>query len=342
MVSSPSHLFMSDSPPGDARRRAGVFAAVGAFLAAFVMLQQRYGTPLGGTDFDQVWVAAKAVLRGADPYATISGGDETGFVFPLYYPLTAVFVGLPFSMLELPTARLAFVSATGALFGWAIGLHRPWLWPVFLGPPFLLIGRNAQWSALITAAMLLPGLGPFAAVGKPNLGVAMLAGARSASAAKILVLGGLALVALSLAIRPDWPWRWYETLERAEHFSPLMLRPGGFLMLLALLRWWDPDARLLLALAAVPQTGLFYDILPACLVARTRYQAAIITVATQVSSQGIWYLGPGHNFVEVSWKTGILVLWGGLIPPLVIVLRRGLRRPAAGDPTVWKTASTSA
>jgi hypothetical protein len=173
--------------------------------------------------------------------------------------------------------------------------------------------------------MLLPALGGLA-VAKPNVGIAMLAGARSWRAAQILVMGGTLLLIVSLVVDPHWPWRWREALQHSTHFRPLILRPGGFLMLLALLRWRDPDARLLVVLAIVPLTGLFYDILPACLVARTRFQAAILALPSMLPFALAFavepFLGPMHNFTEETWINGTLVLWCGLIPPLVLVLLR--------------------
>jgi hypothetical protein len=322
-------LFHPEEVPGP-RRRALLYAAAGAVLGVYIMLGYRYGKPLGGSDFDQVWAAARAVLQGVEPYGLIGPGDPAGFPYPLFYPLSAIFAGLPFTVFSFQGARLAFVAAGGGLLGYAMGRYRPWLWPTFLGTPFLLVGRNAQWSALVTAAMILPWLGPLVAVAKPNLGVAMLAGARTRRALKILLIGSAVLLALSLVIQPDWPWRWREALQASQHFHPLILRPGGFVMLLALLRWWDPDARLLLALAAVPQTGLFYDVLPACLVARTRLQAIVIALATQLAGVLATAAAPVETFTEVSWRTGMLVLWGGLGPPLMIVILRGvgLRPPS--------------
>jgi hypothetical protein len=180
--------------------------------------------------------------------------------------------------------------------------------------------------------MLLPWLGPIAAVAKVNLGVAMLAWTPTARAALILTLGCLLLVAISLVLEPLWPVHWYHALRTSQHLYPLIARPFGFLMLLGLIRWWDPDARLLVALSIVPQTGLLYDALPACLVAKTRKEAAIIALGTHVG----WYAGalvpPVETFAEVSWYSGALVLWSGLALPLVIVLRRGLRPPLSRSP----------
>jgi hypothetical protein len=94
-------------------------------------------------------------------------------------------------------------------------------------------------------------------------------------------------------------------------------------MLLALCRWRDPDARLLLALAIVPVNGLFYDILPAILVARTRIQAMMLMLFTLVGWQALRLSNPGiETLAQQMWYNGTVVLWFGLIPPLVLVLLR--------------------
>jgi ribose/xylose/arabinose/galactoside ABC-type transport system permease subunit len=314
-------------------RRALLYAVVGALVSAYVLLAFRQGKPLGGTDFDQIWYASRALLEGQEPYASVTSRPDA-FEFPLYYPLTAPLLTLGLGALDFRDARLVFALLSGAVFGYAIGRYRPYLWPTFASLPFILVGQNGQWGGLLAAGLVLPWLAPLAAA-KPNLGLVVLAGTSSMRAARILVLGGLALVAVSLVVAPSWPFRWLEAIEQSTHFRPLILRPGGFLMLLALLRWYDADARLLLALAAVPTTGLFYDVLPAALVARSRFQSAIITLSTQVVWLGGIQVIPPTTFAEWSWLSGIPTLWGGLIPPLAIVLARSIAGAGSRRAAPW-------
>ena len=302
--------------------RPFLFAAMPGAIAGFVVLGYYFSAPFASSDMDQIWWAARSLLHGEDPYQTL---PTSHFPFPFYYPLTAGIIGLPLGLLTLDAARLAFVAGGAALFGYAVGRERPYLWPTFFGLPFLISARSGQWAPILTAAMILPSLGWLAAA-KPNLGVAMLAGARGRRDALILVAGGTALLAVSLVVNPHWPWEWREALGASTHFHPLIVRPGGFVMLAALLCWRDPDARLLLALAVIPQTGFFYDTLPACLIARNRRQAAIIALATQVASLMRGFFPAPHGFQEQAWSYGIVSLWLGLVPPLVIVLHRHVRR----------------
>jgi hypothetical protein len=306
------------------QRRGLIYALIAATIAGFVAAHLYLRLPLGNSDVDQLWVAARAVIHGQDAYAAVGPGDPAGMQFPLFYPLTAALALIPLVPFPLWLARFLWVALGAAIFGYALGRDREYLWPTFFGMPFLSAIRSAQWSPLLTAAMLLPALGWLAAA-KPNLGIAMLAGARSRRAARILLIGGTLLLLVSLVVDPQWPWRWHEALQHSTHFRPLILRPGGFLILLTLLRWRDADARLLLALALVPVTGLFYDMLPACLVARTRTQAASIALPTMVPFAIEPFLAPMRDFAEEAWINGTLVLWCGLIPPLIVILLRSER-----------------
>lgn len=307
--------------------RPWIYAVVAAGVAGWIAARWYLTSPLGtpGPDVDQWWWMARQLLRGDDPYAA----DQVArvFVTRIYYPLTAAVISLPLALLPLEVARGVFVVGTAGLLGFAAGKHRPELWPMLAGMPMLMALRSAQWSPLLTAAMLLPSLGWLAAV-KPNLGVAMLAGARSVRAVKILVGGGLVVVAVSLLVQPKWPWDWRTVLESSTHFQPLLMRPGGMLVLLALLRWKDPDARLILALGLVPVTGLFYDVLPAGLVARSWKQALALMVVGHVSWMNDWLPRTAHTLAEEMWLNGRLALWFALLPALALVLLRDIRWPA--------------
>lgn len=321
---------MSRSEAWLANRRALGYALAGATLA-FLAANVRLHVPFGNTDVDQIWAAARVLLDGRDPYAMIGPGRPVRFQYPFYYPLTAAILGLPLGLLPLEAARAFFMIVSGGLMGYAVGRYRPWLWPAFLSIPFFIVARNGQWAALFTAALILPWLGAVVAA-KPNIALAIAAGSRDLRSAGILAAGALAVVGLSLAVDPDWPWKWRDALSGAGHFTPLIVRPGGFLVLLALLRFRDPDARLLLTLALVPQTGMIYEALPAAIVARTRAQSAFLALTTHVAwySQFVGEPGPPASFAADSWNEGKLVLVGGLLVPLALVLWRGFK-PTRND-----------
>jgi hypothetical protein len=68
--------------------------------------------------------------------------------------------------------------------------------------------------------------------------------------------------------------------------APILLRPGGVLLLLALIRWRLPEARLLAALACVPQTVGLYETLPLFLIPRTRWQGYALAGSSYVAAFG--------------------------------------------------------
>jgi hypothetical protein len=291
---------------------------IGAFVAWRFVCCPPLGTP--GPDIDFSWWAGQMLLHHGDPYA----GDGGASIFGLrtYYPLTAGVIALPLALLPLDVARGMWVIGTAALLGYAIGRYRPELWPTFLGIPFFVALRSAQWSPILTASVLIPGLG-FLAAAKPNLGLAMLAGVRSKRAAALLVGGGIVVVLVSLAIDPRWPWKWRDALETSTHFRPLVMHPGGFLALLGLLSWRDPDARMVVALALVPITGLFYDVLLLCLVARSWQQSAGLSVVGLIGWQVMGHLAPDvPNLSAQMYLNGNMALWFGVLPALLLVLAR--------------------
>jgi hypothetical protein len=303
--------------------RPALTALAGAALATFVWHSWVQGSALGSlsNDFDQLWFGARVLLAGGDPYAVVRPGGPQGTDFPLYYPLTAVLAAIPLAPLSLDAARWAFITLGAGLLGYVVGRHRPYLWPLFLGMPFLIAAESGQWSTYLTAAILVPAL-RITAVAKPNIGVAMLARLDPGEARDVLLKGGiLVAVLLSLLVDVAWPSKWLHALGESDHFSPLVFRPGGFLLLLGLLRWRDPDARMLLALGLVPQTGLLYDALPAIVVARTRGEALGLAVLSHAAWYGGAFVNP-ETFADRSWSVGTLSLWGVLLPALGLVLWR--------------------
>ena len=143
-------------------------------------------------------------------------------------------------------------------------------------------------------------------------------------------MGGAALVGVSLAVQPAWPVEWLRIVRSAPHFVAPITRPGGILVLLALLRWRRPEARLLVALACVPQTAATYEALPLFLVP----QGVAQTIALSVLTHAMWHMRlwlEGHKFpsfaiyVDTSARLSIALLY---LSCLLMVLRRPNATPA--------------
>jgi hypothetical protein len=295
-------------------RRSLTLLATGAGVGLLVWLAFPY---THGADFAQFHFHARNWLAGRDPYV---GGfpimRRTRVVpEPLFYPFPALFVLAPFALLPLRVATASFVGASTSLLAWGVLTKSPQRLPMFFGAGFILSAGLAQWTPLVTATLLIPVLG-FLAVVKPNVGAASVAADPSVSR----ILGGGALLLVSLAFQPSWPREWLHNLSSMPaHPAPILL-PGGFLALLALARWRRPEARLLVAMACVPQLMYFADQLPLWLVAKTRRESMLLSVTSLVAwSVSLQALNRGGiPAFDSNW----LVMLGVYAPALVMVLRR--------------------
>ena len=288
-------------------------------IAAALTAADAYLHPERVSDFEQVWFAARELLAGNTPYGAIGPGRPFDWPWPFIYPLTTAVSVLPLALIPAPIARTLFLGLSVGLLALAFR-DRPLL-PVLVGAPFVSALWNAQWSIILTAAMLLPWLGWLAAV-KPTLGVALLVQARGRRQVEIVIAGGLALVLISLALRPGWPGEWLATLRDGPRFTPPILRPGGLLLLAAALRWKEPEGRLMLALAVTPQTAMWYEALPLFLVPRSLAEGTILAFTSQFA-----YFSTALIDVPAEWMgqtriIGMLMLAGCYLPALVMVLRR--------------------
>jgi hypothetical protein len=248
-------------------------AALAAVL--YVWWYYAHAAPSAWSDFDQLWLAARALVSGKDPYAEVAAR----FPWPLYYPLPAVLLALPVAVLPMAGARVVFAGVTAGLGVWAILRYRPHAWPWLCSVPFIYAVQRGQWAPALLAAALIPGglPGMLLAV-KPNVAGAIFAFRPSRAA----LVGGGAIVLVSLALQPSWPAAWLGAIRVSPHIRAPVLLPSGFLLALALLRWRDPGARLLGVLAFVPQTRALYEVLPLGLVARTRRQALVQALLANV------------------------------------------------------------
>ena len=109
------------------------------------------------------------------------------------------------------------------------------------------------------------------------------------------------------------------------------MRPGGVLLLLALLRWRRPEARLLAALACVPHLAVLYDTVPLFLACRARWEAWLLVALSYVTLVvTINMVTPGMGLVAALARTWPALLLLMYLPVLVLVLRGD--RPSASLP----------
>jgi hypothetical protein len=287
----------------------GLLAGAAAFVAYRV-------PPPTTSDLDQVLEGARALLHGQDPYGS---AERVHFFFPQLYPLTALLLLVPLAPLPTELARVVWAAAGGAALTLAARRYGRGLPPALLSASFLNAVILGQWSPLLTASAVIPALGA-AWVAKPSIGAAMFAAFPSRRG----VMAALLLLVLSLVISPTWPWRWWAVLFHGPQAVPI-LRPAGFLLLLALLRWRRPEARLLVALGCVPQTIGLYDTLPLFLIPQSRMEGYGLAVMSYVAAFGQALLYPrlpdmslAQNLAE-RWPVVLMCLY---LPALFMVLRR--------------------
>ncbi|HEU4523810.1 MAG TPA: hypothetical protein VFR62_02255 [Gemmatimonadales bacterium] len=254
--------------------------------------------PASTSDFEPLWVAARALRAGQDPYDVV---PTMGTRYPLYYPLPAVLLSWPLGLLSFSWARVLWAALGAAVFVLAALRYQRGLLPALLSASFLNAVIQGQWSPLLTAAAVLPALSWIWAA-KPSVGAALFAAYPNRRA----VLGGLVLVGLTLAVFPVWPMRWLEALRETNHVAPIA-RPGGVLLLLAILRWRLPEGRLLAGMACVPQTIGLYEALPLFLIPRSRWQGYLLAGLSYVAAFAQVLVVPRQP--GVSWEATNAERW---------------------------------
>lgn len=269
------------------------------------------------SDFDQLWLGARAITAGADPYIVVPRDTR----WPLYYPMPAILIALPFTLLPMALASAVWTALGFALLAFALSARGFWPLVLLATPPAISAANLAQWTPILTAAVLLPWLA-WLGVGKPTTGAALLGGWATPQRMALNAIPALVLVVLSFALRPAWFGEWLTAVRSAQHFVPLILRPGGFVMLAALVRWRWPEARMLLLLACVPMTMAAYDAVPLFLIPRTRREIIAVAVLACVAGVLADRIPEGQTFVAwANQGSTILFLWC-FFPALAIVLRR--------------------
>jgi hypothetical protein len=221
------------------------------------------GRPGFHTDFDTIYAGGVAVARGLDPYAYVQSEIAAGRLYsPYYHPATAAVLTAPLGFLNRQLAAALFTALGMTLLAFSLTGWRQW---ILLSPPAIQAVIFGQWSPWLTAAIGLPWLG-FVWAAKPNMGVALFGGWPS----RVALYGGLAVLVLSFLLMPGWPVDWLEALQGAPQYRAPVMRAGGFLLLLAFLKWREPEARLLGLLAIIPHTTTFYEQLPLLLIPKTK------------------------------------------------------------------------
>lgn len=281
------------------RRRLLLSALFGLAAAMFcrlllLTLHQNAG------DFRWAIHIAQRILAHQNPYDT-----------PLeQYPLPAGFFAVPFLRLQPETAAAVFYGLSTFLLSLGLTRENFLRLRAFAAYPFWAGLITAQWSTLITASAFFPILLP-AAMAKPQVGLPVFLTRLSRRG----LFACLAVGGLSLIILPQWPRLWLGQAHNYEHFFPILIFPGP-LLLLALLRYRDRDAWLLLLTAIMPQRW-FFDAFTLWLIPKTRREFLPTIFLSWVPGIWRWYHLPA-DFTQVG-RAAVLFLY---MPMLAVVLLR--------------------
>jgi hypothetical protein len=290
------------------RWRITVSVAIGCASGVFCWFLMKHFHQ-DAADFRWALHLAHRVLARQNPYDT-----------PLeQYPLPAALFALPFVKLPTEVAAGLFWGISSFLLAFGLTRHGYTRLLIFLAYPYWAGILTVQWSPLIVASAFFPLLLP-ATLAKPQVGLPVLLTRLTRRG----LLACAVVVLVSLIAMPHWPVQWLRQTGNYQHFIPLLVLPGP-LLLLALLRYRNRDAWLLLFSAFLPQRW-FFDSFILWLIPQSRRE--IVWTAFFSWGAGIfrWYHAP-HSYTEVGRIT-IIFLY---LPMLAVLLLRR-RQDGAASP----------
>lgn len=279
-------------------------------------------------DFGQVLYAAHAVLSGHDPYQLIGPHLAYDWGCPLLYPLPAVVATTPLTFVSGPLAHGLFFTLAAGTFAWALmeDGYSPLLG--FGSASMLFAAEVVQWSPLLAAGLVVAPLSALW-IAKPTIGAALFASRPDRW--RWAIGGGLALAAIAFLVQPGWLAHWLHAARRpcdpVTPYTAPVLVPGGVLALLCLLRWRRPEARLVAALACVPQTLLLYETIPLFLVPRTIRESGLLTALSWLGLSWLLHQHPTSAAHRLTLSGQMIVLCFYL-PCTAMVLTRPNEAPA--------------
>jgi len=316
-------LLEAANPPRVAR--LAVAAAIGIVAGVYCYLRL-IGLPYAAQDFTYPWFAAQRLLAGDNPY--VAARTTTVLPFPKYfpYPLTAAIAAIPFAPIPMYAAGGIFFGLSAAAMAYAVTRDGWWRLALCATAPFAVAAWSVQWSPMIIAATLLSPLGWLLAA-KPNIGLGAFAYRPRVSTA----IGVTVFALLSLVVMPSWPSHWLQAVHDAPNHTAPLFWPFGAVGLLALIRWREPEARLVAALTVIPAVPWFYDQLLFMLVARRLRELAILSACSWIALIAA-LARYGMTFEPGMRNMQPFVVMGTIIPATLLVLWHGRARARERDP----------
>lgn len=310
-----------DAPTG---RRRLIAATAVALAAAALVLRGYIGNPAHHSDFSAVWIGARILLEGGNPYSLVGPGLAIDWPWPLRYPATAYVAAAPLALMPEWLASTLFSGASAFLLVYGMTRDSWFRIPALVSGPFLLGVAAAQWSPLFTASWFIPALAVIFVV-KPTSGFAAFFYSPTTAHRKYAIAGAALLTAISFAMMTSWPGEWLAQVRGSSDYASPLLQRGGFLIPLVLLRWRRREAWIVFLLALVPQAHSIYDVLPLLvLVPRTYRQAAVLAAASNIGF--LTMIIPENDGAPYHATLGFLRNLTCYLPAAAMVLTRPNRR----------------
>jgi hypothetical protein len=285
-------------------KRISVSAAIGAVSGVFCWfwLERAHH---GAGDFTWAIWAAQDLLAHRNPYLR----------YMQLYPLPAALFGLPFCWMRPTVAGGVFYGISSALLAFGISRHGYHRLLVFLAYPYWAGLFEAQWTPLILASAFIATLLPATLV-KPQLGLPIL----FTSPTRRGLLTCSMVLLLTFLVFPGWPWQWWGNTDLYARFIPFLVFPGP-LLALALFRYRERDAHMLLLTALMPQRW-FYDAFILWFIPKTRREIAWTALLSWGAGVWRWYHVP-HSFNQVGRWIVIFIY----LPMLALIIFRSRHEP---------------
>jgi hypothetical protein len=271
---------LPDVNPPSAQRRVMVALACALAAALAVSVAAGRSPPNEASDFTLYWRGGHALLDGLSPYKVVNDVGPYPYDSGFLYPIPAAIVAVPFALLSMHAGWIAWGAVSTGLLAFALTRDNFARLPLLMSLPMLSTVQQGQWAALVVVGGLLPALRVFGGL-KPTLGAAVFAGLETRPQAITFAIAGAAVLLVATLIFPWWPADYVREIgmmEKTNYTPPITVLPFGPLIALVALRCRRADARLVLALACVPQAMLFYDQLPLVLLARTFRQSLVLAL----------------------------------------------------------------
>jgi hypothetical protein len=153
------------------------------------------------------------------------------------------------------------------------------------------------------------------------------------------VAGGIAFGGAALLVDPRWITDWLGAIAQYKAilaptvpFRAPVTFIGGPVALLCLLRWRRPEARLVAALACVPQTLVLYEAVPLLLVPRNFWQSVAVVALSYIGHLWVRLHLPPYYHDDLAYQlVGQAMDWSLYLPCTLLVLRR----KNVGDLPAW-------